>query len=229
MGKPKVLTVLSSHATGWYLPEFAHPYEVLAPETELVTVSPKGGATIVDPTSIQLYKDDAYSIEFLNTKQKTWTETEKLEKYVGRAKEFAAILYVGGFGPMWDIAEDATSIKLIREFYDSGLIVATVCHGSIALAHVKLDDGSYLIDGEKVTGFSNEEVASFNSNFEEIPVPYHLEDALEKSSGGNYEKAGAPWESKVIVSSTKKLITGENPASAKPLAVELLKMIKASA
>ncbi|TVY14817.1 Glutamine amidotransferase-like class 1 domain-containing protein 1 [Lachnellula arida] len=222
MGKPKVLAVLSSHAAGWYLPEHAHPYEVLAPETELVTVSPKGGATI-------LFKDDAYCVEFLNTKQKIWTETEKLENYVGRAKEFAAILYIGGLGPMWDIAENATSIKLIREFYDAGLILATVCHGSIALANVKLDDGSYLIAGEKVTGFSNAEVASYNTNFDEIPVPFHLEDALEKSSGGNYEQAAAPWEPKVIVSSTKKLITGENPASAKPLAVELLKLIKASA
>ncbi|TVY46329.1 putative glutathione-independent glyoxalase [Lachnellula occidentalis] len=229
MGKPKVLAVLSSHAAGWYLPEYAHPHEILAPETEIITVSPKGGATIVDPISIQLFKDDAYSAEFLNTKQKIWTETEKLENYVGRAKEFAAILYVGGFGPMWDLAEDATSIKLIREFYDAGLIVATVCHGSIALANVKLDDGSYLIAGEKVTGFSNAEVASYNINFDEIPVPFHLEDALKKSSGGNYEQSEAPWEPKVIVSSTKKLITGENPASAKPLAVELLKMIKASA
>ncbi|TVY89707.1 hypothetical protein LAWI1_G005116, partial [Lachnellula willkommii] len=181
-------------------PEYAHPYEVLAPETELVTVSPKGGATIVDPISIQLFKDDAYCVE---------------------AKEFAAILYVGGFGP--------STYESVREFYDAGLIVATVCHGSIALANVKLDDGSYLIVGEKITGFSNDEVASYNTNFDEIPVPFHLEDALEKSSGGNYEQAAAPWEPKVIVSSTKKLITGENPASAKPLAVELLKLIKASA
>lgn len=130
---------------------------------------------------------------------------------------------------MFDIAENATSIKLIREFYDAGLTVAAICHGSSALANVKLDDGSYLIAGEKVTGFSNAEIASYNTNFEETPVPFNLEDALNKSSGGNYEQSAAPWESKVCVSSTKKLITGENPASAKPLAVELLKMIKASA
>jgi len=228
MGKPKVLTVVSSHKIGWYLPEFAHPYEVLSPETDLVIASPLGGATTVDPISIKLFKDDAYCVEFLNTKQKIWQETEKLESFLGRAKEFVAILYVGGFGPMWDIAEDPNSIKLIREFYDAGLYVATVCHGSIALANVKLDDGSYLIAGEAVTGFSNAEVASYNSNFDEIPVPYHLEDALSKTSGGHYEAQAEPWTPKVIVSKTKKLITGENPASAKPLAVELLKKIKES-
>jgi len=228
MAKPKVLAVLSSHKVGWYLPEFAHPYEVLSPETDLVVASPKGGATIVDPVSIELFKDDAYCVEFLNTKQKIWSETEKLEDFVGRAKEFAAILYVGGFGPMWDIAENPSSIKLIREFYDAGLIIATLCHGSIALANVKLDDGSYLIAGEKVTGFSNAEVASYDSNFDPIPVPYHLEDVLKVSSSGKYETAAEPWLPKVIVSSTKKLITGENPASAKPIAVELLKMIKTS-
>ena len=104
---------------------------------------------------------------------------------------------------MWDIAEDPTSIKLIREFYDAGLIVATVCHGSIALANVKLDDGSYLIAGKKVTGFSNAEVASYNSNFDEIPVPYEVEDVLGVSSGGHYEATAEPWVPKVIVSSTK--------------------------
>lgn len=65
---------------------------------DLVMASPKGGATTVDPISIQLFKDDAYCVEFLNTKEKVWTETAKLESFVGRAKEFVAILYVGGFG-----------------------------------------------------------------------------------------------------------------------------------
>lgn len=128
---------------------------------------------------------------------------------------------------MFDLAEDATSIQLIREFYEADLIIATVCHGSIALANVKLSDGSYLIAGEKVTGFSNAEVESYDTNFEPIIVPsLHLEDALQQSSGGNYEKAAEPWTPNVIVSTTKKLLSGENPASAKPLAEALLKKIK---
>jgi len=63
-----------------------------------VVASPKGGATVLDPVSIDLFKNDAYCVEFANTKQKLWTETEKLESFLGRAKEFDSIFYVGGFG-----------------------------------------------------------------------------------------------------------------------------------
>lgn len=84
-------------------PEFAHPYEVLAPECDITIASPKGGATILDPVSVQLFKDDAYSMEFAQTKEKLWTETEKLESFLGRAKEFTAILYVGGFGRRFSV------------------------------------------------------------------------------------------------------------------------------
>jgi hypothetical protein len=60
--------------------------------------SPKGGATILDPESIELVKDDAYCMNFAKTKEKLWLETEKLETFVGRAEEFAAIFYIGGLG-----------------------------------------------------------------------------------------------------------------------------------
>lgn len=79
-------------------PEFAHPYEVLSPHFDLVVASPKGQATVLDPVSVELFKDDAYCVEFAETKQKLWLETQKLENFLGRAKEFLCIFYVGGFG-----------------------------------------------------------------------------------------------------------------------------------
>lgn len=122
---------------------------------------------------------------------------------------------------MFDLVNDTVSINLIREFYDSDRIVTCVCHGSAALINVKLADGSRLIAGEAVTGFSDaEEVA-----FKVTDMPFHLEDELNKASGGHYEKSAKEWEPKVIVSPTKKLLTGQNPASAKPLAEALLKKI----
>jgi putative intracellular protease/amidase len=96
--RPTILVVLSSSPQGWYLPEFAHPYEILAPYADLTIASPAGGPTTMDPVSVTLWKDDASAVEFKDTKSDLWTKTEKLESFLGRAKEFTAILYVGGFG-----------------------------------------------------------------------------------------------------------------------------------
>ncbi|OBT66734.1 hypothetical protein VE03_04124 [Pseudogymnoascus sp. 23342-1-I1] len=224
MAKQSILIVLSSSPQGWYLPEFAHPYEVLSPHFDLVVASPKGGATVLDPVSIELFKDDAYCVEFSKTKQELWLNTQKLENFLGRAKEFACIFYVGGFGPMFDLVDDATSIQLIREFHEASRTVVALCHGAAALLNVKLADGSNYIEGEKVTGFSNEEEIAVDRQKD---MPFHLEDALNKASGGNYERSGEAWAPHVAVSSTKKLLWGQNPASAHPLAVELLKALQA--
>lgn len=127
--------------------------------------------------------------------------------------------------PMFDLVDNPVSIKLIREFHDTSRIVTALCHGAAALLNVTLADGSHLIEGERVTGFSNQEEIDVDR---EKDMPFHLEDALDKASGGHYEKSGKAWGPHVIVSSTKKLLWGQNPASAKPLAIELLKKLNAS-
>ncbi|KAM3070996.1 hypothetical protein ACMFMG_009902 [Clarireedia jacksonii] len=104
--KPKVLFVLSSHPvmgdsgnpTGWYLPEFAHPYEVLSPHADIVVASPAGGAAPLDPASVDASKEDKVAMTFLKEKEPLWKTTEKLESFLGRANEFDAIFYVGGHG-----------------------------------------------------------------------------------------------------------------------------------
>jgi len=113
---------------------------------------------------------------------------------------------------MFDLATDETSHKLINEFYTANKIVSAVCHGPAALTHVKLSDGSgYLLDGQRVTGFSNVEEEQVGLT---TAVPFLLEDALNQASGGHYEKAEEPWGAKVVVARGGRLITGENPASA---------------
>ena len=79
-------------------PEFAHPYDVLAPHTQITIASPAGGEAPLDPSSVEATKDDKASVDFLNSKQALWKNTEKLSKFVGRAKEFDAVFFVGGHG-----------------------------------------------------------------------------------------------------------------------------------
>jgi len=219
---PKVLFVLTSHdklgdtgkPTGWYLPEFAHPFEVLEPHTEIVVASPNGGAAPLDPASVEAFKSDAASTKFLNTKEALWKNTHKLSEFIGHANEYEAIFYVGGHGPMFDLAHDETSHKLINEFWSHNKIVSAVCHGPAALAYVKLPSGQYLLSGQSVTGFSNEEEdqAGLSS-----AMPFPLETQLNEASGGKFVKAKDVWGPKVVVSGEGLILTGQNPASAGPL------------
>jgi putative intracellular protease/amidase len=112
---------------------------------------------------------------------------------------------------MFDLAGDATSHQLINEFYADNKIVSAVCHGPAALANVKLPSGEYLISGQPVTGFSNEEEDAVGLT---PAMPFKLEDALNKASGGKFVKADKAWCPKVVSGRGGKLITGQNPASA---------------
>jgi len=219
---PKVLFVLTSHdkmgdtgkPTGWYLPEFAHPYEVLADHVEVVVASPNGGAAPLDPSSVEAFKNDASATKFLNTKEALWKNTHKLSDFIGHANDYEAIFFVGGHGPMFDLATDSTSHKLINEFWAHNKIVSAVCHGPAALAYVKLPSGPYLLSGQSVTGFSNaeEDQAGLSS-----VMPFMLEDQLNEASGGKFVKAAEAWGPKVVVSGGGRIVTGQNPSSAGPI------------
>ncbi|PMD47676.1 putative chaperone protein HSP31 [Hyaloscypha variabilis F] len=232
MATKNVLIVLSSHdllgstgrPTGWYLPEFAHPYYVLAPHVKLTIASPKGGHAPLDPGSVEAFKADPESVEFVQTKSALWENTEKLSTFLGRAKEFDAIFYPGGHGPMYDLATDPDSIALIREFWEAGKIVSTVCHGAAALTHATLSDGSYLVADTPVTGFANAEEDAID--FSQY-MPFMLETELNKISGGKYEKAAEDWASHVVVAKEDRLLTGQNPGSARDLAVVILEKLNA--
>ncbi|PYI02320.1 class I glutamine amidotransferase-like protein [Aspergillus sclerotiicarbonarius CBS 121057] len=231
--RPKFLFVLSSQGilpsrntpTGWYLPELVHPYNKLAPFFDIVVASPTGGEAPLDPYSIEATKDDPECVTFLKNNSHVWKNTLRLDSVVGKTSEFSGVFYVGGHGPMFDLANDATSHALIREFYESKKVVSAVCHGPAALVNVKLSNGEYLVAGQKVTGLSNdeEEIMQFTKD-----MPFLLETELCKNGGG-YEKAEAPFGAKVVVSGgldgSPLLITGQNPASAAVIGEALIKAV----
>lgn len=243
---PKVLIVLSSHdklantgrKTGWYLPEFAHPYYKFLNHADIVIASPKGGEAPLDPWSIEMSQGDEQSLNFLQEQEALWKHTEKLSDFLDNVDSFDAILYVGGHGrgslrfscdvlgeadmadacwvAMFDLPTDSVSHDLIRAFYESDKVVAAVCHGPAALVNVKLSDGSPIVSGQTVTGFSNAEEDQVGLS---SIMPFMLEDQLV-AQGGKYMKADEPWAAKVVVSG--KLVTGQNPASAGGVAEAIL-------
>jgi putative intracellular protease/amidase len=126
---------------------------------------------------------------------------------------------------MFDLVDNEVSTSLIREFHESGKIVATLCHGAAALLNAKLSDGTLLVKGENITGFSNVEEIAVDRQKD---MPFHLETYLNNASEGGYKKAEKAWDPLVVVSEKKKLVTGQNPASAEGTGEALLKMIKES-
>jgi len=134
------------------------------------------------------------------------------------AEDFDAVFYPGGHGPLWDLAEDKHSIALIESMYAAGNPVALVCHAPGALRNVKAQDGSPLVKGKRVTGFTDTEEQAVQLT---KVVPFLVEDEL-KRLGGLYAK-GPDWASFVQVDGN--LITGQNPASSSAAAQEQLKML----
>ena len=143
--------------------------------------------------------------------------TVKLETV--SSKDFDAVFYPGGHGPLWDLAESKTSVELIQSFERSGKPIGFVCHAPGALRHVKAADGAPLVKGRRVTGFTNGEEAAVELT---DVVPFLIEDEF-KSLGGFYEK-GPDWAPFVIEDG--KLITGQNPASSVGVAKALVAQLK---
>jgi len=219
-----ILFVLTSHdelgdtgkKTGFWVEEFASPYYTLLDEGANITLAtPKGGAAPVDPQS---EADDAQTEateRFYNdeeTKQKINNTKRILEI---DADDFDAVFYPGGHGPLWDLAEDEESISLIEAFNAQEKPVSFVCHAPAALKNVKGTDGDPLVNGKKVTGFSNDEEAAVGLT--EV-VPFLVEDMLVKN-GADYNKAES-WSPYAVEDGN--LITGQNPASSELVAKKLL-------
>ena len=220
----KVLFVLTSHdklgdtgeKTGFWLEEFAAPYYVFKDAgVDITLASPKGGEPPLDPKSeLEEYQTEA-TRRFDNDDeaQKLMSNTLKLSEI--SADEYDAVFYPGGHGPLWDLSENNDSISLIEAMYSSGKTVSAVCHAPGVLRHTKNDDGSSLVKGKSVTGFSNtEEEAVGLTNV----VPFLVENELV-NNGGNYSKAD-DWQPYVIEDGN--LITGQNPASSVQVAEAVL-------
>ncbi|RBI68763.1 type 1 glutamine amidotransferase domain-containing protein [Vreelandella sulfidaeris] len=223
----KILVVVTSHdklgdtgnKTGFWLEELAAPYYTFMDAgAELTLASPEGGQPPLDPSSnapdAQTEATNRFQADL--DAQAALANTHKLDDI--DIADFDAVFYPGGHGPLWDLAESATSVRLIESALAANKPVATVCHAPGVLRHVKGSDGKPLVAGRKVTGFSNSEEEAVGLT---KVVPFLVEDML-KDQGGQYSK-GDDWSSYVLVDDL--LITGQNPGSSEATAQALLKKL----
>jgi putative intracellular protease/amidase len=222
----KIVMVLTSHdqlgntgrKTGFWLEEFAAPYFVFRDAAvDLTLASPKGGQPPIDPKSDLPENQTRAMARFKqdDVAKKALARTIKLEDV--DAEDYDTVFYVGGHGPLWDLAESPVSIALLESFYDSGKPIALVCHSPGVLRHV-MHDGAPLVKGKRVTGFTNEEEKEVQLT---KVVPFLVEDEL-KRLGAKFEKR-PNWQPFSIVDG--RLITGQNPASSTGAAQALLQVL----
>ena len=223
----KILMVLTSHdqlgdtghKTGLWLEEFAAPYYAFHDAGADVTLaSPQGGQPPIDP------KSDAADAQTDATRrfrkdvaaQTALATTAQLADIT--ADGYDAVFYPGGHGPLWDLADDAASKRLIEAFDRDDRPIGAVCHAPGVLRGVRGRDGKPLVAGRRVTGFSNAEEAA--AGLTDV-VPFLVEDMLTEM-GAIYSK-GPDWTAHVLVD--RNLVTGQNPASSVMAAQEILALL----
>jgi putative intracellular protease/amidase len=208
----KVLMVVASHdqlgstgrKTGFWLEELAAPYYVFKDNgVEITLASPKGRCTPLDPKSAAAEAQLDKTVRIDRVKQ----------------EDFDTVFYLGGHGPMWDLAEDKHSIKLIESFLAGGKPIGIVCHSTGALRHGKTPDGKLLVQGKEVTGFTDGEEEEVGLT---KVVPFLVEDDMLKLGAIFSKKAN--WADHVV--SDGLLITGQNPRSSARAAKTLMAVVK---
>jgi putative intracellular protease/amidase len=222
-GTRTVLLVLTSHdqlgetgrSTGFYLPEAAHPWKVLSEAGFRVDLaSPAGGRPPMDGADLT----DPVQQAFLDDPEMAGKLDATLRVQDVDAADYAALVFVGGHGTMWDFPGDRTLAGIARDVYEAGGAVAAVCHGPAGLVNITLSDGSYLVAGKNVAAFTNSEEAA--AGLTDV-VPFLLQSTLEER--GAKHTGAADWEPHVVVDG--RLVTGQNPASATGVGEALVKVL----
>ncbi|USS91340.1 type 1 glutamine amidotransferase domain-containing protein [Fructilactobacillus carniphilus] len=212
----------TTHLTGLWLGESAEFVSVMEQAGfDIDYVSPNGGYVPLDPRSMKdTYVDEVTLKTYLKHDYQVRGLAQTLTPAQISPEDYDAIYFTGGHGVMFDFPDNQDLQKLTVAIYENGGYLCSVCHGIAGLLNVKLDNGNYLIDGKKVTGFTtSEELLSGNSK----RVPF-LNEKVATSHGAEFVKE-RPFKSFVV--QDKQLITGQNPESPKAVAEQLLKNLTA--
>ncbi len=217
----------AGYRTGLWLSELTHFLDVVEEsgyETDIA--SPEGGKIPLDPESL-IISDIADTVGIGNAVSKRYEDRTFMNRLTNtmdltdiRVQDYDAIYLTGGHGVMFDFPENDRLSELIARFYDNDRIVSSVCHGPSGLLNVKLQNGEYLLNNKNVTGFSwNEEKMAKRDH----AVPFNLEEEL-KQRGATFTTAKLPFGGHVV--EDDRLITGQNPKSAKQVGESVVKKLK---
>jgi len=217
----RILIALTSHGdlggvrpTGFYVSEAAHPWRVFTDAGHRVDVASVAGG---EPPQDGFDPEDPTQVAFVG--QVDLQGTPSIAKVDGG--DYDVVLYAGGHGTMWDFPDDPDVARVGRQAYEAGGVVAAVCHGPAALVNLQLSDGSHLVDGKQVAAFTNGEEKAVGL---QDTVPFLLADKLTERGATHHP--GRNFKPNVVTDG--RLVTGQNPASAAPVAKAVLEVLSAS-
>lgn len=225
-GKP-ILIVLTSHGvkgdtgqpTGFYLGEATHPlavFEAAGQKVEFASVQggepPVDGLDLKDPINARYWNDEGFRIAIRTTPSVASIDPSR----------YAAVLYAGGHGTVWDFPDNADVQRIGREIYEAGGVVGAVCHGPSALVNLKLSDGHYLVEGRQVAAFTDDEERAMK--LDEV-VPFLLATTLQERDATHLPAGN--WQVQVVTDG--RLVTGQNPQSAQAVGEAMLAALRKTA
>ncbi|GAB3059015.1 DJ-1/PfpI family protein [Stenotrophomonas tumulicola] len=209
---PRALLVVSSEGRdqgqtrpGFEMDEFAQAWLILKRNGFHVEVaSPRGGRVEAD----KFNPEEAFNAELLADTDATSKLAATLPTASLDPRRYDAVMVIGGKGAMFDLPVDTALQDVLAAVWTQGGVVAAVCHGPAALAEVRLADGSHLVQGRAMTGFTEEEEALFGKRWAS-EFAFQLEPAM-RGRGARWEEAPLMMP-KVVVDG--RLVTGQNPYS----------------
>lgn len=221
-----ILIVLTSHdtkgesgdPTGFFLGEVTHPlavFEAAGLPVAFASIGsgepPVDGMDLDDETNRRYWNNGVFRAAIRSTQKLADVDPE----------DYSAIFFAGGHGAMWDFPDNPAVQSVTRAIYEAGGAVGAVCHGPAALVDVTLGDGRYLVDGRRVSAFTDDEERAVELD---RVVPFLLASRL-RERGARHEPA-ANWQSQVVVDG--RLVTGQNPQSAAGVGEALRDLLLAS-
>jgi putative intracellular protease/amidase len=212
---------------GFWGAELTHPYyELTERGVEVTIASPKGGKVQMDSLSdprdpSKWSSGDLITMGFVNTPELMALLENTPELSDLDLDDYDAIMIAGGLAPMFSFRDNEPLQATIRHFYESEKPTCVYCHGTAALVDLKLSNGSYLVDGKTVTGFSNAEEDYSDRFVGQKVMPFRIEDVL-KQRGANYVQGGL---FKAFVIRDGRLITGQQQYSGRKVAQALIEAL----
>ena len=212
---------------GFWAAELTHPYYELTERGVEVTVASPGGGKVEfdafsDPRDESRWSaEDLISLGFIHTPElmALLDDTPRLADL--DPADFDALLICGGQSPMFTFPDNTDLQQAVRAFYEAEKITGAFCHGVAALLNVTLSDGSHLVAGKTVTGFSNVEEDYGNKAASVEIMPWRLEDAL-RARGANYIMGGL---FKAFAVRDGRLVTGQQQYSGRQVARIVVEML----
>lgn len=199
-------------ATGVFGSEMTIPYyEFLDANMDVNLASIKGGEIPIDPQSFYY---------FLKSDQdKRYLEDETFQAKVKHSipvqevdfKQYDVVFFAGGWGAAYDMASELMGEKVSDAYYNSDVLMGSVCHGALAFTEARDSNGNYLVEGRTMTGVTQKQLQEFGIEY----TPKHPEEELKKS-GANYEanhKRLDPFATLTVMDEERRFITGQNQNS----------------